>query len=531
MKEYWEETEWPTLEITTSIPRAGCVVDCVFCPQRVLQKVWDSKHFTTEKDRIMKLEDFKMVIDKLPKEVRITFSGFTEPWLNNQTTDMLLYAYEQGHRISVFTTAVGMKLKDVERIKDIPFCGGPNGGFTLHLPDKERLAKHPVTSTYVKVVQALKNANIKNFDTMSMGEVHEDVEHIYPDETVNKYEMWHRAGNLLGEAQMKPEVLEVYDRFKSIYHESDKTCGCVEGLWHNILLPNGAVSLCCMDYNLEEILGNLYTQEYDDIMPKPNTCYSMCRRCENGVDPITSNTSLIQEFGHSLSLKRDYFFAPDEMIQYLGFDENPDSRVPESDIIKIAKGIVQLQGGTFVDIGAHIGTYTWLLGPYVDQVFAFEPTKRIYNHLCANIMLKNLSNKVETYNIGLSDCNGSLTFYERQPDGGTNGFTEYGWQEDNSYPVSVMQLDDFKIDNISLIKIDVEGHELQVIKGAFETLKRNNYPPIIFECWEPEPQGRTTARTPIVRALKDNLFGYLDEIGYAVNPTGHPEIFLATRKI
>ena len=54
MKEYWKETEWPTLEITTSIPRAGCVVDCVFCPQRVLQKVWDSKHFTTEKDRIMK---------------------------------------------------------------------------------------------------------------------------------------------------------------------------------------------------------------------------------------------------------------------------------------------------------------------------------------------------------------------------------------------------------------------------------------------------------------------------------------------
>ena len=90
MKEYWKETEWPTLEITTSIPRAGCVVDCVFCPQRVLQKVWDSKHFTTEKDRIMKLEDFKMVIDKLPKEVRITFSGFTEPWLNNQTNDMLL---------------------------------------------------------------------------------------------------------------------------------------------------------------------------------------------------------------------------------------------------------------------------------------------------------------------------------------------------------------------------------------------------------------------------------------------------------
>jgi hypothetical protein len=145
-------------------------------------------------------------------------------------------------------------------------------------------------------------------------------------------------------------------------------------------------------------------------------------------------------------------------------------------------------------------------------------------------MLKNLSDKVETYNIGLSDCNGSLTFYERQPDGGTNGFTEYGWHEENSYPVSVMKLDDFNINNISLIKIDVEGHELQVIKGAIETLKRNNYPPILFECWEPEPQGRHTARTPIVRALKDNLFGYLTEIGYEINNTSHPEIFLATVK-
>ena len=33
MKEYWKTTQWPTLEITTSIPKAGCVVDCVFCPQ------------------------------------------------------------------------------------------------------------------------------------------------------------------------------------------------------------------------------------------------------------------------------------------------------------------------------------------------------------------------------------------------------------------------------------------------------------------------------------------------------------------
>ena len=89
----------------------------------------------------MTLENFKKVIDKLPKEIRITFSGFTEPWLNKHCTDMLLYAHEQGHPVSAFSTGVGMTLDDVERIKDIPFTQGPNGGFCLHLPDQELILK------------------------------------------------------------------------------------------------------------------------------------------------------------------------------------------------------------------------------------------------------------------------------------------------------------------------------------------------------------------------------------------------------
>ena len=51
-----------------------------------------------------------------------------------------------------------------------------------------------------------------------------------------------------------------------------------------------------MDYNLEEILGNLYTQEYDDIMPKKNTTYDMCSRCENGVIPTMEDWERESEF-------------------------------------------------------------------------------------------------------------------------------------------------------------------------------------------------------------------------------------------
>jgi FkbM family methyltransferase len=542
MNEYWKTTAWPTLEITTSIPKAGCVVDCVFCPQRVLQKVWNSEHFTTDKERTLSLDNFKMVIDKLPKEVRITMSGFTEPWLNKHCTDMLLYAHEQGHRVSVFTTAVGMSLKDVERIKDIPFCGGPNGGFTLHLPDKEYRAKHPVNKKYIAVCEALKNANIQNFATMAMGTVHPEVEHLYPDEEVNKYEMWHRAGNLLGEAQLKPEVKEVWNEFKSILHDTEKTCGCIEGLYHNILLPNGEVSLCCMDYNLEEILGNLFTQEYDDILPEPNTTYDMCMRCENGIDkPCMVATEWEEEItlnpqGTSIDSDRpilikektidrlDYenYFVPEAMVQYLD-----DNRVPEHEIIDWVKNNFMHNEKRFIDIGAHVGTYTWTLAPYCKEVVAFEPTKRTYNFLCANVMLKNLSNKVTAHNVALGESTSRQIFYERSKDGGTNGFAlEYhdgqwlGNNQDN-YLMTVERLDSYSLNDIGFIKIDVEGHELQVLKGATETLKENNYPPILFESW---PANNTTNTT-----LKDNLFQYLFELGYKIGGTPHPEIFIARK--
>jgi len=117
-----------------------------------------------------------------------------------------------------------------------------------------------------------------------MGEVKKEIQHIFP--TAHVPEMWSRAGNLLGEAIIKPELYEIRDRFKHKYHgEVDMTCGCIEDLYHNVVLPNGDVSLCCMDYGLTHIIGNIFTEEYTDIIPKPNTCFDLCRKCENGIKP------------------------------------------------------------------------------------------------------------------------------------------------------------------------------------------------------------------------------------------------------
>lgn len=277
----WKNSILPTMEFTTSIDiKNGCVVDCVFCPQRTLQKSYKGERFLT-------LENFQKAVNKIPQEIRVTFAGFTEPWLNPKTTEMLLYAHQKGHPISVFTTGIGMDIDDVEKIKNIPYAGNPNGGFVLHLPDQERKAKHPITDRYIKVIEKFGevHSQIQNFTLMCMGTVHESVRHIFPEAPT--YQMWSRAGNLLGESIMKPELLNRKDEYKSVYHgEQPMTCGCLEKLYHNIMLPNGDVSLCCMDYELKHILGNLLEQDYEDVIPEDNTCFNLCKFCENAKKPL-----------------------------------------------------------------------------------------------------------------------------------------------------------------------------------------------------------------------------------------------------
>ena len=117
-----------------------------------------------------------------------------------------------------------------------------------------------------------------------MGELHDSVKPYFSKPHIP--EMWSRARNLLHESILKPELLNLKDQYKSVYHgEGQKPCGCLEKLYHNVVLPNGDVSLCCMDYGLEHIIGNLLDQEYEDVIPKHNTCFNLCRFCENGVDP------------------------------------------------------------------------------------------------------------------------------------------------------------------------------------------------------------------------------------------------------
>lgn len=134
------------------------------------------------------------------------------------------------------------------------------------------------------------------------------------------------------------------------------------------------------------------------------------------------------------------------------------------------------QFGTAVDIGAHVGISVHCWAPRFQQVVAFEPMVDHYECLVENT--KKFSN-VSTHNCAISNESRTLrgTYRSRKNSGSFQLLTD-DWQpnpkkaQPEIYNIPSRRLDEFDLENVDLIKIDVEGWELEVLKGARETIKR-----------------------------------------------------------
>lgn len=216
----------------------------------------------------MRLDDFKRAIDKVPEGTRIDFSGMCEPFVNEDCTDMILYAASKGFPLALYTTLQGCTMKDYKKLQDVHF-----EVITIHLPDKEGRSHFNVTPEYLEVLTAWPCHNYSCHGTVD-NRVLPYIKHR------NMITFMHdRAGNV----ECRPHT--------NIDPHSHLTC-ITSGLNmdHNVLMPNGDVLMCCMDYGMTGIFGNLFEQDYDEVIYSEAACKmrdtlfegeSICRHCSN----------------------------------------------------------------------------------------------------------------------------------------------------------------------------------------------------------------------------------------------------------
>lgn len=188
------------------------------------------------------------------------------------------------------------------------------------------------------------------------------------------------------------------------------------------------------------------------------------------------------------------------------------------------KGLINLkENSTIIDVGANIGNMSLQFAntPNCSMLYAFEPTDYAYPKLIKNIELNpNLKDKIQVFKSFVSDDNSENSEIEAYSS------WKIGNKQENAqiHPLHLgsistanetpsVKIDTFvekqKIKSVELIKIDTDGHEYKVIKGALETIKKFK-PYVIFEAGLYIMEEHSTDFTSFLDLFEDQNCRFID---------------------
>lgn len=149
----------------------------------------------------------------------------------------------------------------------------------------------------------------------------------------------------------------------------------------------------------------------------------------------------------------------------------------ESEMALLAKFLKP--GAVTFDVGANIGAHTLFFAGAVGpqgRVVAFEPQRQVFQTLCANVALNALPNVI-TFHAAAGAEQGvtQVPVPDYTNEGNFGGVSVGGGQGET---VQVMTVDQIGLSALALIKIDVEGMELDVLKGAQATIAKHR--PVLY---------------------------------------------------
>ncbi|MEW5926302.1 MAG: FkbM family methyltransferase [Gemmatimonadota bacterium] len=144
-------------------------------------------------------------------------------------------------------------------------------------------------------------------------------------------------------------------------------------------------------------------------------------------------------------------------------------------------------GMTFVDVGANVGYFSLLAASLVGErgrVYALEPSPYAYARIAATLRTNRMP-QAEAFQMGLSDAPGELTLY--LPPAAANFHSPTMSASSGGEPVSVPVrrmddvLDEWGVETVDLVKVDVEGHEPRVFEGASRVLATGRIRAVLVE--------------------------------------------------
>ena len=196
-----------------------------------------------------------------------------------------------------------------------------------------------------------------------------------------------------------------------------------------------------------------------------------------------------------------------------------------------------IENTNMIDIGANIGTFSLMMSKYISKesfIYSFEP---VYSEILSmNISKNKLNDRVKIFPFGLSDkkeqFEGCIIDFSKQAN---YGFTQLDnlkiANNKTELFIDVKKLDDLNIENVSFIKIDVEGYERKVLDGAINTIIKNT-PTILIEIWctsYNSIQNYNNINKLAEVKKQFDIFEYLFNIGYIcfpVSPTSDDFLFI-----
>ncbi len=228
--------------------QTGCPVMCDFCPQELFMKRYGSiEKFT--------IDNFKLALFNLKNSTvkTIQFSGFSEPLYHKNISDFVKLSIDSGFEVEIFTTLKGFNLEQIKKVKDLPI--------------RWYISIQPLGMRNRK---GLKDEeawnNIKSFLELNLNS-----QPIFRCVNINLSKGQKTQLNKKGkETGIKNIIFPNFETragniIQNRINMSGKKILCKNDITP-IILPNGNVALCCMDFGLRNIIGNIFQESFKNIL-------------------------------------------------------------------------------------------------------------------------------------------------------------------------------------------------------------------------------------------------------------------------